>query len=146
MYKRLMSKCSTMMVCEPPHPTKFQNIWPSGVWSQTFLSQGLTPLHTAVTSHNAAAKELRVLENPCSYRKKELAEKSHTYIKCIKTLLLMGASIGTKVTKRIFVPCVEIWILQEHSGIKWGSCHLAPSCGAFVPLQTSTFATKAGSS
>lgn len=62
------------------------------------LSGGLTPLHAAVLSHNAVVKELRSLGNPCSYIAMELVQRRQMFVECIQTLLLMGASFGTKVT------------------------------------------------
>ncbi|XP_034007491.1 NF-kappa-B inhibitor zeta-like [Trematomus bernacchii] len=64
-----------------------------------FNYDGLTPLHAAVLSHNAVVKELRTLGNLCSYMAKELAQRAHMYVECIKTLLLTGASSGTKDQK-----------------------------------------------
>lgn len=61
-------------------------------------SGGLTPLHTAVMSHNGAIKEQRCLENPCSYVTGEMVQKRRMFVECIKTLLIMGASYGAKVT------------------------------------------------
>uniref|UniRef100_A0A3P9JRB4 Nuclear factor of kappa light polypeptide gene enhancer in B-cells inhibitor, zeta n=1 Tax=Oryzias latipes TaxID=8090 RepID=A0A3P9JRB4_ORYLA len=60
---------------------------------------GLTPLHVAVLSHNAVVKETRQLENPCSFMTSELAQRKHKYLECIKMLMLMGASYGTKELK-----------------------------------------------
>ncbi len=62
------------------------------------LSEGFTPLHAAVMSHNAVVKELRTLENPCLYTTMELEKRRQMYVECIKTLLLMGASFGRKVS------------------------------------------------
>lgn len=64
---------------------------------QSFLFGGFTPLHAAVRSHNAVIKEMRTLKNPCSFVAAELAQRGQMYIECIKTLLFMGASYGTKV-------------------------------------------------
>lgn len=58
----------------------------------------MTPLHVAVLAHNALVKEMRTLENPCSYMTSELANKRCMYMECIRTLMHMGASYGTKVT------------------------------------------------
>ncbi|KAF3857237.1 hypothetical protein F7725_009096 [Dissostichus mawsoni] len=66
---------------------------------EMFNYDGLTPLHAAVLSHNAVVKELRTLGNLCSYMAKELAQRAHMYVECIKTLLLTGASSGTKEKK-----------------------------------------------
>lgn len=62
------------------------------------LSAGLTPLHAALLSHNAAVKELRSPAGLCSHRAQELLRGKQTYFECIRTLLLMGASCGAKVT------------------------------------------------
>ncbi|XP_019957624.1 NF-kappa-B inhibitor zeta isoform X2 [Paralichthys olivaceus] len=64
-----------------------------------FNYDGLTPLHTAVLFHNKVIKELRPLESPCSYLVIELMQRKHMFIKCIQTLLLMGASLTTKDLK-----------------------------------------------
>ncbi|KAG7239333.1 hypothetical protein INR49_029321 [Caranx melampygus] len=60
---------------------------------------GLTPLHAAVLSHNAAVKEERCLKNPCSYMAAELGQRRQMFVECVKTLLLMGASYGAKDLK-----------------------------------------------
>ncbi|XP_037552740.1 NF-kappa-B inhibitor zeta-like [Nematolebias whitei] len=52
-----------------------------------------------VLSHNALVKETRTLENPCSYMTSELAHKRRMYVECIRTLMHMGASYGTKDLK-----------------------------------------------
>lgn len=65
------------------------------------LSGGLTPLHAAVLSHNAVVKELRSLENTGSYMAMELVQRRQMYIQCTNTLLLMGASYGSKVTLQL---------------------------------------------
>uniref|UniRef100_A0A3P9JSJ9 Nuclear factor of kappa light polypeptide gene enhancer in B-cells inhibitor, zeta n=1 Tax=Oryzias latipes TaxID=8090 RepID=A0A3P9JSJ9_ORYLA len=62
------------------------------------MAVSLTPLHVAVLSHNAVVKETRQLENPCSFMTSELAQRKHKYLECIKMLMLMGASYGTKVS------------------------------------------------
>uniref|UniRef100_A0A8C2X4G2 Nuclear factor of kappa light polypeptide gene enhancer in B-cells inhibitor, zeta n=1 Tax=Cyclopterus lumpus TaxID=8103 RepID=A0A8C2X4G2_CYCLU len=60
---------------------------------EMFNYDGLTPLHAAVLSHNAAVRARRGL---CLYEARELLQKAQMYVECIKTLLLMGASCGTK--------------------------------------------------
>ncbi|KAF6722225.1 NF-kappa-B inhibitor zeta [Oryzias melastigma] len=60
---------------------------------------GLTPLHLAVLSHNAAVKQMRQLENPCEFRIRELERKKNSCMESIRTLMLMGASILTKEMK-----------------------------------------------
>ncbi|KAG7238098.1 hypothetical protein INR49_031334 [Caranx melampygus] len=82
---------SPLHVCaEKGHYLSLQHCCPSG---------GLTPLHAAVLSHNAAVKEERCLENPCSYMAAELGQRRQMFVECIKTLLLMGASYGAKDLK-----------------------------------------------
>lgn len=66
---------------------------------EMFNYDGFTPLHAAVMSHNAVVKELRTLENPCPYKTMELVQRRQMYVECIKALLLMGASLGTKDLK-----------------------------------------------
>lgn len=58
---------------------------------------GFTPLHAAVLSHNAALKEQQSLDVTCLYRQVELLQLRQMYTECIRTLLLMGASLWTKV-------------------------------------------------
>lgn len=58
---------------------------------------GLTPLHTAVLSHNAVIRELARLEKFSDTE--ALVKKGHKYFECIKILLKMGASCGTKDQK-----------------------------------------------
>lgn len=72
------------------------------------MSAGLTPLHTAVMSHNAVVRQRRIIKNLCLYRKTELAKKRWMYVQCVKILLLMGASFGTKVWK-----VLEFGIISE---------------------------------
>uniref|UniRef100_A0A3Q3WR07 Uncharacterized protein n=1 Tax=Mola mola TaxID=94237 RepID=A0A3Q3WR07_MOLML len=69
----------------------------------TFNFDGLTPLHTAVMSHNAVVRERRIIKNLCLYRKTELAKKRWIYVQCVKILLLMGASFGTMRSGRTCV-------------------------------------------
>ncbi|XP_073318535.1 NF-kappa-B inhibitor zeta-like [Pagrus major] len=97
---------SPLHVCaEKGHFLSLQSIWKTLMKSGQTIDvemlnyDGLTPLHVAVMSHNAVAKELRHLENPCLYMTKEMVQKKQTYVECIKILLLMGASIGTKDPK-----------------------------------------------
>uniref|UniRef100_A0A3Q2ZM49 Nuclear factor of kappa light polypeptide gene enhancer in B-cells inhibitor, zeta n=1 Tax=Kryptolebias marmoratus TaxID=37003 RepID=A0A3Q2ZM49_KRYMA len=68
---------------------------------EMFNYDGLTPLHVAVLSHNAVVKEMRKLENPCSYMTSELAHKRRMYVECIRTLMHMGASYGASQTQRV---------------------------------------------
>jgi len=60
------------------------------------LSGGLTPLHAAVLTHNAALRGGR--RSRCASEAKEQLQKAGRSEECVKTLLLMGASCGTKVT------------------------------------------------
>lgn len=57
----------------------------------------MTPLHVAVVCHNGVLKELRSPEAPCAWRRAELLQRRQLYVDCVKTLLLMGASLGTRV-------------------------------------------------
>ncbi|KAI3366125.1 hypothetical protein L3Q82_009946 [Scortum barcoo] len=97
---------SPLHVCaEKGHFLSLQNIWRtvmergSTIDVEMFNYDGFTPLHAAVMSHNAVVKELGSLENPCSYMAMELVERKKTFVECVKTLLLMGASFGTKDLK-----------------------------------------------
>lgn len=62
-------------------------------WSSALSGQ--TPLQAAVQSHNAVVKELRKQDS--LPQKMELLKRKKLYLECIKILLLMGASVGTKV-------------------------------------------------
>ncbi|KAF3688461.1 NF-kappa-B inhibitor zeta I-kappa-B-zeta [Channa argus] len=97
---------SPLHVCaEKGYFLSLQSIWTSLVRCgqlidiEQFNYDGLTPLHAAVLSHNGVLKELRTLENPCTYMSMELAKRRHKYIECIKTLMLMGASCGKRDLK-----------------------------------------------
>ncbi|XP_033471352.1 NF-kappa-B inhibitor zeta [Epinephelus lanceolatus] len=97
---------SPLHLCaEKGHFLSLQSIWRTLMGSgqlidiEMFNYDGLTPLHAAVLSHNAVVKEQRSLENLCSYMAKELVQKTQMYVECIRTLLLMGASCGTKDLK-----------------------------------------------
>ncbi|XP_063733500.1 NF-kappa-B inhibitor zeta isoform X2 [Eleginops maclovinus] len=97
---------SPLHLCaEKGHFLSLQSIWRTlkvtgqQVDVEMFNYDGLTPLHAAVLSHNAVVKELRTLRNLCSYMKKELAQRAHMYVECINTLLLTGASSGTRDQK-----------------------------------------------
>ncbi|KAL1022044.1 hypothetical protein UPYG_G00021510 [Umbra pygmaea] len=57
---------------------------------------GLTPLQTAVLSHNAVVHELSHVASPQSPGVTELVQKRKLLAECVNTLLLMGASFGTK--------------------------------------------------
>ncbi|XP_030266082.1 NF-kappa-B inhibitor zeta [Sparus aurata] len=97
---------SPLHVCaEKGHFLSLQSIWKTLMKSgqpidvEMLNYDGLTPLHAAVMSHNSVVKELRHLENPCLYMTKEMVQRKQTYVECIKILLLMGASIGSKDLK-----------------------------------------------
>ncbi|XP_072233592.1 NF-kappa-B inhibitor zeta [Leuresthes tenuis] len=66
---------------------------------EMFNYDGLTSLHAAVLCHNAVVKEMSHLENPCSYMTTELTQRRLMYVECIKILMHMGASYGTKDLK-----------------------------------------------
>lgn len=63
-----------------------------------FFPEGLTALHTATMSHNAVLKELRDQKYPCTDGKTELEQRCQMYANIVKRLLLMGASLGSKVS------------------------------------------------
>ncbi|XP_054603651.1 NF-kappa-B inhibitor zeta isoform X3 [Nothobranchius furzeri] len=97
---------SPLHVCaEKGHISSLQSIYRTLTGSglsadvEMFNYDGLTPLHVAVLSHNAVIREMRSMENPCSYMKSELTNKRFTYVKIIKILMQMGASYGTKDLK-----------------------------------------------
>ncbi|XP_031147662.1 NF-kappa-B inhibitor zeta isoform X1 [Sander lucioperca] len=97
---------SPLHVCaEKGHFSSLQSIWRTLMGTgqpidiEMFNYDGLTPLHAAVLSHNAVVKDMRSLENICSFMAKELEQRTQKYVECIKTLLLMGASCGTKDLK-----------------------------------------------
>ncbi|XP_027867145.1 NF-kappa-B inhibitor zeta isoform X4 [Xiphophorus couchianus] len=86
-YLSLQSICKTLAGRGPP------------VDVEMFNYDGLTPLHAAVLSHNAVVKEVRHLENPCPFMISELAHRRRRYVECVRTLMHMGASYGTKDLK-----------------------------------------------
>ncbi|KAM4538293.1 NF-kappa-B inhibitor zeta isoform 2-T2 [Fundulus diaphanus] len=97
---------SPLHVCaEKGHFLCLQSIWKTmagngrSVDVEMFNYDGLTPLHAAVLSHNAVVREVRHLENPCPYMISDLAHRRHRYVECIRTLMHMGASYGTKDLK-----------------------------------------------
>uniref|UniRef100_A0A4W5RD80 OCA domain-containing protein n=1 Tax=Hucho hucho TaxID=62062 RepID=A0A4W5RD80_9TELE len=66
---------------------------------------GLTPLQTAVRSHNAVVQELgRMAATPQSPGVVELMQRRKLLGQCVNTLLLMGASCATKVSLNSLVP------------------------------------------
>uniref|UniRef100_A0AAY4EWI8 OCA domain-containing protein n=1 Tax=Denticeps clupeoides TaxID=299321 RepID=A0AAY4EWI8_9TELE len=69
-----------------------------GGFSST-LTPGMTPLHTAVMSHNAVVQELGQAAVPLSPQSVALAQRRKLLGECVQTLLLMGASCGTKDCK-----------------------------------------------
>ncbi|KAM9334143.1 NF-kappa-B inhibitor zeta [Symphorus nematophorus] len=97
---------SPLHVCaEKGHFLSLQSIWKTLMRSGQLIDiemsnyDGLTPLHRAVLSHNAVVKDLRTLENPCSYMTMELVRRKKIYVECINILLLMGAALGAKDLK-----------------------------------------------
>lgn len=61
---------------------------------------GLTPLHVAVLAHNSTLREVSGLEKSCSVNESQgLLKKGHAFLECVKALLQMGASCGTKDQK-----------------------------------------------
>ncbi|KAM9766609.1 NF-kappa-B inhibitor zeta isoform 1-T2 [Menidia menidia] len=97
---------SPLHVCaEKGHLLSLQTIWKTLTGSgqpleaDMFNYDGLTPLHTAVLSHNAVVKETRLLENPCRYMTAELAQKRRVYLECVRTLMNMGGHYGVKDLK-----------------------------------------------
>ncbi|XP_069020344.1 NF-kappa-B inhibitor zeta [Embiotoca jacksoni] len=97
---------SPLHVCaEKGHSCSLQSIWKSQTGTgqpidvEMLNYDGLTPLHIAVLSHNAVVKEMKGPQSPCSYMTMELVQRRHAYVECIKTLLQMGASCGTKDLK-----------------------------------------------
>ncbi|KAI5629533.1 NF-kappa-B inhibitor zeta isoform X1 [Silurus asotus] len=60
---------------------------------------GLTALHMAVLTHNAVVQDLSHVSEPQSPQTAALMQKRKQLGECISTLLLMGASYGTKDRK-----------------------------------------------
>ncbi|KAM9454344.1 NF-kappa-B inhibitor zeta isoform 1-T1 [Clarias gariepinus] len=60
---------------------------------------GLTALHVAVLTHNAVVQELSRISAPQSPQTAALMQKRKLLGECISTLLVMGASYGTKDRK-----------------------------------------------
>ncbi|XP_023153635.2 NF-kappa-B inhibitor zeta isoform X2 [Amphiprion ocellaris] len=94
---------SPLHVCaEKGHVLSLQRIWRNSgqqVDVEMFNYDGLTALHAAVLSHNAAVKEMRKAEDSCSYMVAERVQRRQMLVECIKILLHMGASYGTKDLK-----------------------------------------------
>ncbi|XP_068165286.1 NF-kappa-B inhibitor zeta isoform X2 [Antennarius striatus] len=97
---------SALHVCaEKGHFLSLQSIWKAFTQSghaidmEVFNYDGLTPLHAAVVTHNAAVKELQMKEHTCLRVTTELLQRKRQCVECIKILLLMGASFGTKDLK-----------------------------------------------
>ncbi|CAK6973688.1 LOW QUALITY PROTEIN: NF-kappa-B inhibitor zeta-like [Scomber scombrus] len=132
---------SPLHVCaEKGHYLSIQNIWNTLLGSgqsidvEMFNYDGLTPLHAAVLSHNTVMKELRSVESTCSYMATELMQRRQMYIECIKTLLLMGASYGTKDLKSGRT-CLHI--ASEEANVELLSIFLEhPSSLTFVNVKT----------
>ncbi|XP_060888310.1 NF-kappa-B inhibitor zeta isoform X1 [Labrus mixtus] len=98
--------CSPLHVCaEKGHFLSLQSIWRTLMGSgrtidiEMYNYEGHTALHTAVLSHSAVVREQRRQGNCCSFTVMEQGQKRQSYIECLKTLLLMGASCGTKDLK-----------------------------------------------
>lgn len=68
-----------------------------------FSVSGLTALHMAVLTHNAVVLDLSHVSAPQSPQASALMQKRKLLGECINTLLLMGASYGTKVSAAISV-------------------------------------------
>ncbi|XP_008304834.1 NF-kappa-B inhibitor zeta [Stegastes partitus] len=97
---------SPLHVCaEKGYVASLQSIWRTSTVSgqpvdvEMFNYDGFTALHAAILSHNAAVKETRKAEDPCSYAEAERVQRRQKLVDCIKILLLMGASYGTKDLK-----------------------------------------------
>ncbi|XP_056882482.1 NF-kappa-B inhibitor zeta [Takifugu flavidus] len=97
---------SPLHVCaQKGHLSSLQAIWKTVQWTRQQVDtgmhnyDGLTALHTATMSHNAVLKELWDQKHPCTDRKTELEQRRQTYANIVKSLLLMGASIGSKDLK-----------------------------------------------
>nr|XP_040034496.1 NF-kappa-B inhibitor zeta isoform X2 [Gasterosteus aculeatus aculeatus] len=102
---------------------------------EMFNYDGLTPLHAALLSHNAAVKELRSPAGLCSHRAQELLRGKQTYFECIRTLLLMGASCGAKDLKSGRT-CLHM--ASEEANVELLRLFLAqPSSPALVDAQAS---------
>ncbi|XP_054633876.1 NF-kappa-B inhibitor zeta isoform X2 [Dunckerocampus dactyliophorus] len=67
--------------------------------TEVFNYDGLTPLHVAVLSHNAAESEWRALDHTGEHMRGDLLQRKCVYAQCVETLLNMGASCGTKDLK-----------------------------------------------
>ncbi|KAM6973374.1 NF-kappa-B inhibitor zeta-like [Aplochiton taeniatus] len=97
-------------------------------WSvsvEVFNYQGLTPLQAAVLSHNALVKELRT-----AVQAGELLQKKKLLIECVKTLLLMGASYGTKDLKS---GRSSLYMAAEEANVELLQLFLdQPSCLAII--------------
>ncbi|XP_029941856.1 NF-kappa-B inhibitor zeta-like isoform X2 [Salarias fasciatus] len=61
--------------------------------------EGLTPLHSAVLSHNAVLREHRTLKEPCQFMSRQLENRRNRHRDCVRTLLLMGANCGAQDLK-----------------------------------------------
>ncbi|KAA8579713.1 hypothetical protein FQN60_006806 [Etheostoma spectabile] len=102
---------SPLHVCaEKGHFISLQSIWRTlmGSWQpidiEMFNYDGLTPLHTAVLSHNAVVKEKRSLENICSFMKKELVQRTQKYdLKSGRTCLHMASEEANVELLNIFL-------------------------------------------
>ncbi|TNN56036.1 NF-kappa-B inhibitor zeta [Liparis tanakae] len=96
------------------------------------LSGGLTPLHAAVLTHNAALRGRR--RSRCAFEAEEQLQKALRAEECVKTLLLMGASCGTKDQKSGRT-CLHV--ASEEANVELMKVLLArPSSSSVVNVQT----------
>lgn len=87
-----------MMVSQPDlHLSWCFNKFIYSTLNMALVLVGLTPLHVAVLSHNAVVQELLCGGTPPSAQSPALLQKRKLLSECIATLLLMGASLETKV-------------------------------------------------
>lgn len=87
-----------MMVSHPElHLSWYFNKFIYSPLNMALVLVGLTPLHVAVLSHNAVVQELLCGGTPPSAQSPALLQKRKLLSECIATLLLMGASLDTKV-------------------------------------------------
>ncbi|XP_068575654.1 NF-kappa-B inhibitor zeta [Cebidichthys violaceus] len=132
---------SPLHVCaEKGYFLSLQSIWRTLMGSgqqvdiEMFNYDGFTPLHVAVLSHNAVVKELKSPGSLCFYKTKELVQKTQMSVECIKTLLLMGASCGTKDLKSGRT-CLHM--ASEEANVELFNIFLAqPSSLSVVNVQT----------
>lgn len=130
---------SPLHVCaEKGHWLSLQSIWRTLTGSgqpidiEMFNYEGLTPLHAAVLTHNAALRGGR--RSRCASEAKEQLQKAGRSEECVKTLLLMGASCGTKDQKSGRT-CLHV--ASEEANVELMKVLLAqPSSSSVVNVQT----------